>query len=151
MRRHDREITNATEIDAIMRRGTLCHVGLCDDRMPYVVPLNYGYEPGALYVHSAAEGRKIDILLRSPSVCFAVTLDAKVVPGEKPSTWTTHYESVIGWGKAKVLTDEAEKVKGLNILMRQYGGPEGPYEPAALAAVAIARIDIAQITGKRAG
>lgn len=60
MRRSDREVTNLNEISDILRRCTVCHLGL-SGAYPYVLPLSFGFcfEGAALtlYFHGAAEGK----------------------------------------------------------------------------------------------
>ena len=59
LRRADREITDRAALDALLVRADIGHLGLVDAGRPYVVPLNYAYEDGRIYFHSAPEGRKI--------------------------------------------------------------------------------------------
>ena len=72
LRRADREIADPTVIEAILRRAGVGRLGLAVDNTPYVVPLNYVYHSGAIYFHSADEGRKISMLKANPQVCFEV-------------------------------------------------------------------------------
>ena len=44
MRRRDREVTDLTEIKAIVEKNMILHLGLFDEEFPYVIPLHYGYE-----------------------------------------------------------------------------------------------------------
>lgn len=44
MRRKDREVTDVTRITAIMDQCDSCRLGLCEDNVPYIVPLCFGYE-----------------------------------------------------------------------------------------------------------
>ena len=57
---------------------------MTDGGVPYIVPLNYGYEyaDGELtfYFHSAKEGRKLEILKKNPTVCLE--LDGRVIPAQ---------------------------------------------------------------------
>ena len=70
MRRNDRQVFDG-EIDAILRRGRVLHLGLQDGDAPYVVPVNYGFavEDGkrVLYFHGAGAGKKLDLLRRNPN------------------------------------------------------------------------------------
>ena len=77
MRRSDKEITERSEMDEILGRASICHLGLNDGGECYVVPVNYGYDGGCLYVHSAREGRKIDILRADKRVSFTVYADQR--------------------------------------------------------------------------
>jgi nitroimidazol reductase NimA-like FMN-containing flavoprotein (pyridoxamine 5'-phosphate oxidase superfamily) len=68
MRRSEREIKDRAVIDAIIRQCLVCRLGLSDGEEPYIVPLCFGYDGEALYVHSASDGRKIDILRKNSRV-----------------------------------------------------------------------------------
>lgn len=153
MRRTEREIADRTEIEAILRREPVLHLGLVDGGKAYVVPVNFGYAENCLYVHSAAEGRKIDVLKRNADVSFSVVTDAAVVPGPDnlACKWTAKYRSVLGEGRAVFITEHAAKVKALDIIMSKFA--PGPYTFAenALARTAVIRIEIVRMTGKKAG
>jgi nitroimidazol reductase NimA-like FMN-containing flavoprotein (pyridoxamine 5'-phosphate oxidase superfamily) len=122
---------------------------MVDDGKPYVVPLNFGYEDGALYFHSAPGGRKIDILRESPDVCFSVVGKYDLVMGERACSWTAEFSSVTGTGKAAILTDRTEKEKGLTVLMRQYSEENFDFSDEDLDGVVIIRVDIEEMIGKK--
>lgn len=147
-------ITDPAAIDDILQRGTVCHLAMVDGDRPYVVPLCYGYRDRALYIHSAREGQKIDILRRNPWVCFEVAVDVELVPGRHPCNWSVHYRSVIGTGRA-VLIDEPEAMRAaLDVIMAHYGGQPSDdgryaYGEKALAKMLIIRVDVEALTGKQ--
>ena len=58
MRRQDREITDRTEIDAIIRAAKVMHLALADNNIPFLVPVFYAYDGTALYFHSRQPARK---------------------------------------------------------------------------------------------
>jgi len=59
------------------------------------------------------------------------------------------YRSVIGNGRASVLTDPAEKRHGLCCIMRHYGGGIHEFSERDLVAVTVNRITIESMTGKK--
>jgi nitroimidazol reductase NimA-like FMN-containing flavoprotein (pyridoxamine 5'-phosphate oxidase superfamily) len=59
LRRTDKEITDKSEIESIIRKSLVCRLGLTDNARPYIVPLCFGYTDNRLYFHSATEGRGI--------------------------------------------------------------------------------------------
>jgi nitroimidazol reductase NimA-like FMN-containing flavoprotein (pyridoxamine 5'-phosphate oxidase superfamily) len=148
VRRTDREITDSGEIFDIIRNCHTMRLGLCREGVPYVVPLNYGYEDGSIYFHCAPAGLKLDFIRENSLVCFEIDTDVELVRAEEPSGFRMKYRSVIGWGHAFLVEDEAAKVDALDILMRQHRGPEGPYSENALRRVMLVRIDIDKVTGK---
>jgi len=149
MRRSDREIIDRPVIEQILRQARLCHLAMVDDGEPYVVPMNYGYRDGVIFLHCAGEGRKLDVLGRNGRVCFAVHVDERFSPGEAACSNALYYRSVIGGGSARLLTDASAKADGLNAIMRQFGRPEGPYAHDVLARTVVIRIDIDWMTGKQ--
>jgi nitroimidazol reductase NimA-like FMN-containing flavoprotein (pyridoxamine 5'-phosphate oxidase superfamily) len=62
MRRHEREITDKKEIEAIIRKALVCRLAMVDGDKPYVVPLCFGYADHTLFFHSAGEGKKLEII-----------------------------------------------------------------------------------------
>ena len=116
-----------------MRRGrqslpqSICRDILCkgtfgvlavsgDDGYPYAVPLNYVFDGGRLYFHSALVGHKIDAVRRNPKVSFCVTARDTVVPEE----YTSYFVSVIAFGTARILTGDDEKRHAAALLGRKY-------------------------------
>jgi nitroimidazol reductase NimA-like FMN-containing flavoprotein (pyridoxamine 5'-phosphate oxidase superfamily) len=149
MRRVDKEITSGAEIEDIIRRGRVCHLGLCDGGIPYVVPVNYGYAAGCLYVHSAREGRKIEILRRNNLVSFAIYVDECIVESATACRWTTRYRSVMGSGKAFLVEDPAAKEGALRLIIGHYSAGEYRFDPAMIDHVLIIRVIVDELTGKK--
>ena len=71
MTRREFEVTDPAVIRHILDESKYLHLGLVDDGMPYVVPMNYGYrmEDGKLtiYLHSAVKGYKLDVIAKNPT------------------------------------------------------------------------------------
>lgn len=151
MRRQDREITVSAEIEDVLRRARVLYLAMVDGDRPYVLPLSYGFDGEALYLHCAPAGRKLDVLRVNPRVCFAVSLDHDLITGKVPCGWGFRYRSVVGEGTVAFVEDEAEKRHGLDALMAQHGGEGGEYAAETLAKTVVLRIDITALSGKRAG
>ncbi len=150
MRRKDKEIVSRAEIDAIIRDSPVCRLALARDNEPYLVPVSFGYDGSAIYLHTAPAGRKIDFFLANPRVCFEFERNVEVrTDPALACKWTMRYESVIGWGTIAEVTEPAEKGRVLNAIMRQYSGRDWTFEPAAVARVRTWRITIEQMTAKR--
>ncbi|MDT8366467.1 MAG: pyridoxamine 5'-phosphate oxidase family protein [bacterium] len=148
MRRSDKQITDPAELESLLSSSEICHLSMVDDGKPYVVPMNFGYADGALYFHSAPEGRKIDILGKNPDVCFSIIVRNILIKGEKACSWTAKYSSVTGTGKAEVINVRKEKEKGMSILMSQYSDKEFDFSEVDLTGVVVIRVVIEEITGK---
>ncbi len=149
MRRHEKEIKDDNEIRGILENGLVCRLGLCDGQQPYVVPMNYGYRDGCLYMHCAREGRKIDILKINDRVCIEVDVDVRIVRGDAPCRWTTKYRSVIGFGRARIIDDETEKKAGLDVIMAHHGASGGEYDEKSLRRTSVIKVVLENMTGKQ--
>jgi nitroimidazol reductase NimA-like FMN-containing flavoprotein (pyridoxamine 5'-phosphate oxidase superfamily) len=94
---------------------------MLDNDTPYILPFNYGYKDNGIYIHSAPEGGKIELLRKNNKVCFEIEQIAEIVKHDKPCKWETKYRSIVGYGEVEIITDYEQKKKGLDIIMSQYG------------------------------
>ena len=153
MRRKDREVTNRADLEQILQSCQVCRLGLVDGDQPYIVPLNYAYdwqgENPAIYVHCATVGYKLDLLAKNNRVCVEVDTDHQLIAAEAAADYSYAYSSFIGFGRALLLTEDADKRYGLQLLMQQIVG-EGEYPlPENLDNVAVLRIELDSFSGKR--
>jgi uncharacterized protein len=151
MRKSGREITDPAGIEDVLRAAQVMRLGLTDGQWPYVVPLDFGYEPGAVYFHCAREGHKLDLLRANPRVCFEVEdPGGAAIAATAPCDWSASFRSVMGWGRADILETAAEKAHGLETIMRHHGF-QGPcdFPENILALTCVVRITIARMTAKQ--
>lgn len=148
MRRKEKEITDRRSIDRILEKAQFIHLAMCDQGMPYVVPLNFGYDGESIYVHCALEGKKVEIVRKNNRVYFAVETDVEVIPSQSPCKFTCNYRSVMGEGKALIIEEPAEKKKGLEILVGHYANEEFQFPDMAMDKVLVIKIEIEGLWGK---
>jgi nitroimidazol reductase NimA-like FMN-containing flavoprotein (pyridoxamine 5'-phosphate oxidase superfamily) len=151
MRRKEREITDRTEIEAIIRSANLMHIALADGDMPFLVPVFYGFDGTALYFHSSKVGTKIEIIKRNNNICFEISVNHGIIENEIACDFEVKHKTVIGIGKAVFTTDEAEKIKGLDLIVAQFTDKKFDYPKSNLQHTAVIRIDIDSIKGKKHG
>ena len=149
MRKTENEITDRSAIEGILRRAKVCRLALTDGRQPYIVPVCFGYEGDAIYLHGATEGRKLEMIQNNNRVCFEVDVDAEIVEAEAACEWGLHYRSVIGFGRAVVVEDLEQKRKALGILMKQYSDRSFSFPQDAVERTAVIKIEIQSMTGKQ--
>ncbi len=149
MRRAEKQITDQNEIDEVIRQSKVCRLAMTDGDQPYVLPVNFGYAPPYLYFHSAAQGRKLDILRANPKVAFVFDHLEKIKKHAQACEWGAAFVSVIGEGTAKILSSPEEKTAGLNAIMAQYSGRSFEFDPKTLERTAVIQITISNITGKK--
>jgi nitroimidazol reductase NimA-like FMN-containing flavoprotein (pyridoxamine 5'-phosphate oxidase superfamily) len=150
MRKKEKEITDPTEIEQIIKRARVCRLGFVDGSEPYVVPVCYGYEDNALYFHCAPEGRKIDLIRKNNRVCVEMEVDVEMVRADTSCGWSTKYRSVIGLGRAHILENREDKLRGLVVLMRQFE-EKSDFDSEKVDRAAVVRIDIEHMAGKKSG
>ena len=148
MHRNEREITDKKDIDDIIRRCRVCHLAMCDEGQPYVVPLNFGYDGRFLYFHTAPEGRKIHIIKRNNRVGFEFDILHDIVTAEQACKWGAKYESVMGSGTAEIVDDLEAKKEALQLIMRQYGNGTWDFKEEILKKTLVLRVRILEISGK---
>lgn len=151
MRREDKRITDPETIDTLIRSALVCRIAMYDGEMPYIVPFSFGCDGRNIYLHSAKEGRKIDILRLNPQVCFEFETDCAVLPAEKGCAFTMRYKSAIGYGVATFIDTPADKIAALGLIMRHYSDNNFTFSEDEVKNIAVIRIAIEQISAKQSG
>jgi len=152
MRRKDRQITDRTIVDEILSNSEVVRLGFIDDGRPYIVPFNYGYSDNCIYIHCAPQGRKIDLIRQDPLVCIEAEQIAEIERYDRACQWGTNYRSVIGWGRAEIITDYQLKRDALDIIMRHYGADETHdlnYDKSQIDNMSVIKVVITEISGKQ--
>lgn len=147
--RRFKQLLSAEEVERILRNGKYCVMAVSgDDGYPYAVPVNYVYDGTAIFIHSAAQGHKIDALRRNPKCSLCVVDKDDVIPEE----FTSYFRSVIVFGKAHFVETTDEKIAALRLLGDKYSPGIDPEAEIArfIKAVSILRIDIESASGKEA-
>jgi len=151
---HHRFITDQDQIDEIINKCEVCYVGMVDEHnLPYVLPFNFGYKEGVIYLHSSQKGHKIDILKLNPSVCIAFSTDHQLryQSEQVACSYSMKYRSVLAYGKVEFIANPDEKVEFLNIVMSHYTDREFSYNPPALREVCTYKVKVEKFTAKLYG
>ena len=141
-------------IEALIRTCPLCYVGMADEHgVPYVLPMNFGYEDEIIYLHSAQEGRSISILENNPQVCITFCTDPRLVwqDEEVACSYRMRAESVICHGKVAFEEEYDQKVEALNIIMRQYSDREFSYSTPSVKNVKIWKVALENVSAREFG
>lgn len=132
-----------------MRNGKYCVLAVAgDDDFPYAVPVNYVYDGTSIYIHSAAQGHKIDALRHNPKCTLCMVDKDDMIPEE----FTSYFRSVIVFGTAHFVVSTEDKTAALRLLGDKYSPGIAPDAEIArfIKSVSIVRIDITRVTGKEA-
>ena len=106
MRKINQEITDPGTLEEILFGARICRLAICDGEKPYLLPFNYGYRERCIYIHSAPEGKKIELLQLNPHVCFEVEDLVTIVLAEEP---TANMDSKTGQGLLEMMKTLNEK------------------------------------------
>ena len=153
MRRSDREITDVKLIEAFIAKEQIMRIAFYDNGEIYIVPVNYGYtnDSGqyAFYFHGAKAGRKYELSKESPNIGFEIDGNYELLEADIACDFSAKFQSVVGTGKISIVEDRKEKIKGLNVLMRQTSGKtEWQYSEEMMNAVAVYKVDVNKISCK---
>lgn len=152
MRRHDKEIKDAIIIDHILSTSRICRLGMVDGDEAYIVPVNFAHDNGNIYIHSAPNGRKMEILRRKGNVSFEIELEDDVIKDDVPCEWSARYRSVMGKGTILIETEPEMKIAGLNLIMKKHGATGNlEYDPSSLSRMVLLVLKIESVTGKQSG
>lgn len=144
-------LTKISEIETIINKCDICHIAMSDSKgIPYLIPFNFGYKKEVLYFHSHKEGKKMDILKQNPNVCINFTTDHELFKqNEKVAcSYGMRYRSVLINGKAEFINSYDEKVKAMNIFMKQYVDKDFSYSKPAINNVCMFKVNICDFVGK---
>ena len=73
-------VEDKNRVEEIIKSCKICYVGMADSSgVPYVLPMNFGYKDGVIYLHSAQDGSSISILEENPNICITFCTDADLV------------------------------------------------------------------------
>jgi uncharacterized protein len=151
---HHRFISDQAEIDAIIQKCDVCYMSMVDENnLPYVLPFNFGYSDGIIYLHSSGRGRKIDILKNNPEVCIVFSTDHQLrhQSEQVACSYSMKYRSVLAFGTVEFVTETEEKISHLNTVMRHYTEREFTYNPPALREVCTYKVVVRRFSAKLYG
>lgn len=115
--RRKRQLLTEEESISILNSGTSGVLAVDGDGgYPYAVPLSFVYSDSKIYFHCAKSGHKLDALKKNEKVSFCVIGQDRVVPEE----YTTYFQSVIVFGKARILENDVEKREAIEKLAAKY-------------------------------
>ena len=124
-RRADRAMTHQQALQALDRGvvGRLATVG--EDGYPYCVPLLYVWADHQVYLHgTGAHGHLRANVEREPRVCFEIDQSNGVFDyGRFECDSGLAYQSVILFGRIRIVDDAAAKQTFCERLMAKYGKP----------------------------
>jgi nitroimidazol reductase NimA-like FMN-containing flavoprotein (pyridoxamine 5'-phosphate oxidase superfamily) len=143
-------IESRVEMEQLLRQEVVGYLGVAGDEGPYVVPLNYAYTAGKIVFHCALTGQKLDAICRDPRVCFTVGRQTGAVRDhEGGPPCHVDSDSVVCYGRARLLDDLDERAAALNTFNRRYRPDAPDLAPERIAQCMAFEVTITEMTGRR--
>ena len=142
-------ITDPVQIEEIIRKCAYCTVGITDlEGNPYIIPMNFAYHDGVVYLHSGPEGGKLEMVERHPQVCinFCEGHELVYMHRQVACSYSMKSRSVVCRGKVRFIEDMDEKRQILDMFMKQYTENECGYAEPAVRNVKIWEVRVDQMS-----
>jgi len=151
-RRHDRGFYDHASVHALLDSAALCHVAYVIDGQPYCTPTLFWLEGSRLYWHGSSASRMLRNLSDGAPACLTATqLDAFVL-ARSGFNHSIDYRSVMAFGHARLVTDEAEKERALVMMVdRLFPGRTAQLRPTTaqeIKATSVVVMDIEKASAK---
>jgi nitroimidazol reductase NimA-like FMN-containing flavoprotein (pyridoxamine 5'-phosphate oxidase superfamily) len=157
VRRKDRQVTDQQWICAMLRETALATLATLEGEQPFLHMNLFAFDEArhAIYIHTARSGRTRTNLLHNTRVCFGVSEMGRLLPADTALEMSVEFASVVVFGRASLVNDQAEARHGLQLLLDKYFAqlhPGSDYRPITdeeLARTQVYRIEIDEWSGKR--
>ena len=143
-------IESRDEMEKLMQEEEFGYLGLSLGGKPYVVPLNHYYADGKIIFHCGLRGKKLEYIRANPQVCYAV--------GQQPGRVREHAggnpchvdsDSVICFGKARILEDVEERKTALNAFNRRFKPDAADVPLERVMNCGVVEITVSEMTGRQ--
>jgi uncharacterized protein len=112
----NRGVYERTTIDEILDEGLICHVGFSANGQTFVLPTIHVRVGDRVYLHGSPASRLLQALAKGAEACLTVTLVDGLVLARSAMHHSMNYRSVVLFGTASVVEDEAQKLAVLQAL-----------------------------------
>jgi len=119
-RRHDRGFYDHATVHALLDTAMLCHVSYVIDGLPYCTPTLYWREGNVLYWHGSSASRMLRNQSAGQPVCLTVTHLDSLVLARCGFNHSADYRSVMAFGNAMLVEDQAEKEQALVAMVDRF-------------------------------
>jgi nitroimidazol reductase NimA-like FMN-containing flavoprotein (pyridoxamine 5'-phosphate oxidase superfamily) len=109
-------------IEAFLMRSRIGHIATRWDEQPFITPTTFWYDPARreIYFHSNIVGRTRANANHASQVCFEACEAGRLLPSNVALEFSIQYESVIAFGRIRVLDEFDEKRRVLQGLLDKY-------------------------------
>ncbi len=140
------------DICAILDSAFLAHVGFAIDGQPFVIPTLFGRKDQTLFLHGSAASRMLRELEHGIAACVTVTLVDGLVLARSAFHHSMNYRSVVAFGTARKIQDDAAKAEALRCVSEQViagrWADVRPPAPKELKATSVLAFEIEEASAK---
>jgi uncharacterized protein len=124
VRRSDRAVDEEGWIRHLLKRAPTGYLATVSDGQPFLNSNLFVYDGDShvLCLHTARKGRTRSNIEREPRVCFTVSEMGRLLPADTALEFSVEYRSVVVFGRAEIVDDDAEATTALQMLLDKYFG-----------------------------
>jgi nitroimidazol reductase NimA-like FMN-containing flavoprotein (pyridoxamine 5'-phosphate oxidase superfamily) len=119
-RLHERGRYDRASVFAVLDASLFCHIGYVIEGQPYVTPTGYWRVDDHLYWHGSSASRMLRTQSAGIPVCFTVMIVDGLVLARSGFHHSVNYRSVMAFGQARKIEDNAEKQAALDSYLDRF-------------------------------
>jgi len=100
----------------ILDEALICHVGLVDNKEPYVIPINFARMDDTIVLHGSKSSRLLKHVEAGKPVCIETTILDGLVLARSVFHHSVNFRSVVLFGTGRTIEDEQEKLAALKAI-----------------------------------
>ncbi len=111
-RQADREVHDQLDIKRLLDSQYVAHVGFIDPDInaPFVIPMGFARDGDRILIHGSTGSRIMMAVAKGIDLCVTVTQLNAIVVARSAFNSSMNYESVMIFGKARVLSESEKEV-----------------------------------------
>lgn len=146
MSRKDRIVTEDNIKIDTLKSMEIIRLGLVDNGLAYIVPVNFAYYDNSIYFHTGLNGRKIPLLKNAGKISFQADRFDGLKTHDTACGHSSYFTSVYGEGIPVFLETKEDKYFGLDLIMEKYTGRKWNGFPEKILNITnVIRIDITKL------
>ena len=113
VKRHsERQFQEQSEINKVLDNQYVAHVGFIDPdtQSPYVIPMGFARDNDRILLHGSTGSRIMMLMAQGVDLCLTVTQLNAIVVARSAFNSSMNYESVMIFGKARVLQEDEKNL-----------------------------------------
>lgn len=148
MVKKDRIVYDELEKIELLKSMDIIRIGMVDNGLAYIVPVNFVYSEGHIYFHTGLSGRKIPLLKSADKISFQADSFDGLKKGDTACAYSAYFRSITGEGIPEFLKGD-DKIPPLKLLMEKYTGiKEHSFSEKVLNITEVIRIKITKLEAK---